>query len=206
MFPPGLSAWSRIHLGWANAVVLDQDGEYELEASEYNNTVYKITRNFPEGEYLLLENRQPIGYDSKIEQGGIAIYHVDDTAVGQRHLGMPAQEGWPENGSHYQVALLEASGRYDLEENLDVNAGVLWSDNSTLSELGPGYGGYVNPNTDSYRGGNITQTGIRIYDFSASGNIMTFKVAGVSQPSPAPSTDTLESIPADTLEDVVSIS
>ncbi len=190
-------------MGWANVVVIDTDGEYQLEASEYNNTVYKITRNFPEDEYLLLENRQPIGYDSKIQQGGIAVYHVDDTAIGQRHCGMPAQEGWPENGAHYQVALLEASGNYSLEEGLnDGSAGDLWHANSALHELGPGWGGYVFPNTDSYRDGNITETGIRLYDFSASGNIMSFRVAGVSQPTSAPSPDTLES----TLENVVSIS
>ena len=149
--------------------------------------MYKITSGFQEGEYLLLENRLPIGYDSKLPEGGIAIYHVDERAKGQRKSGYPEQEGWPENGLHYKVALLPADGNFYLEEGVDQgHEGDLWHAGSVLQELGPGSDAF--PNTDSYHDGVITPTGIRIYDFSAGDVTMTFKVEGLMGQDDAPFT------------------
>lgn len=181
-FPGNLSAWSKLRLGWATADVIEEDGTYELEAATSTGIrIYKIGHNFPDGEYLLLENRQPVAYDTKIKQGGIAIYHVDETARGQRHRGFPSQPGWPENGNHYKVGVLAASGRYDLEENAkSADELDLWHAGSTLKELGPGPD--VFPNTDYYEKklGKVGQTGIRIFGFSENGMVMTFSVEGIT--------------------------
>mmetsp|Transcript_25714 Transcript_25714/g.46545 ORF Transcript_25714/g.46545 Transcript_25714/m.46545 type:complete len:577 (-) Transcript_25714:313-2043(-) len=183
LYPGNLSAWSKLQLGWATADLIDADGTYELEAATSTGIkIYKITHGFPnpEKEYLLLENRQQIAYDSKIKHGGIAIYHVDETARGQQDCGFPSQPGWPENGNHYKVALLSASGVYDLEENINAgDEGDLWHANTALKELGPGPN--VFPNTDYYEKATkeVGRTGIRIFGFSESGILMSFSVEGL---------------------------
>ncbi|KAL7527187.1 hypothetical protein ACHAXR_001842, partial [Thalassiosira sp. AJA248-18] len=182
MYPPNLSAWSKLKLGWATAELIDKDGIYELEASLSSSafTVYKITHGFPDGEYLLLENRQPLGYDSKINgSGGIAVYHIDGNTKGQRHRGYPSQDEWPQNGNHYKVALLAADGGYDLEQGINQgDQGDLWHAGSKLKELGPGLD-HFSGDTDTYQGGSVKATGIRIFGFSASGNVMSFQIEGL---------------------------
>lgn len=179
LYPPNLSAWSKVELGWATAELIESDGEYELEASLTSSPfkVYKIAHHFQEGEYILMENRQVYEYDSKIVQGGIAIYHIDETAKGQKKRGFPSQPGWPQNGNHYKVALLPADGSYDLEEGKNHGSeGDLWHADSVLKEIKPGSRTF--PSTDTYEAGAVENTGIRIYDFSRSGAVMTFKVGG----------------------------
>jgi len=121
-YPPQLSAWSRIQLGWDNATVIEKDGVYRVAASEITEDVrdpriYRINEGYPEGEYLLIENRQPLMYDSLIPQGGLAVWHVDLKQVrGQGRLGFPGQEDWPQNGNHYRIALLQSDTDYQLEK------------------------------------------------------------------------------------------
>ncbi|KAL3769000.1 hypothetical protein ACHAW5_007826 [Stephanodiscus triporus] len=179
MYPPKLSAWSKVFLGWAKVEVIAYDGTYELKSSTTSNTVYKIEAGYPEGEYLLIENRQPTGYDIMMEGGGLAIYHIDDKAVAQNNRGYPSsQSDWPRNGKHYQVALLAADGNYDLERGTNNgDSGDLWHYGSELKELRSGSGSH--PNTDSYQYGNVTLTGVRIYGFGFSDEIMTFRVEGL---------------------------
>lgn len=183
-YPPILSAWTKVNAGWANALVIGEDGRYELEASTTSKIVLKITHGFPSGEYLLLENRQPNSFDSKIKQGGIAIYKVDENVDDQRSRGFPGQDGWPSNGKHYKVALLGADGSFDLEVgNNQADDGDLWHASSKLRELKSGNSVY--PNTDSYQNGLIRQSGLRIYDFTQSSNKMRFRVEGIpSMPEP----------------------
>eukprot|EP00578_Thalassiosira_sp_NH16_P002060 CAMPEP_0181132974 /NCGR_PEP_ID=MMETSP1071-20121207/31284_1 /TAXON_ID=35127 /ORGANISM="Thalassiosira sp., Strain NH16" /LENGTH=1310 /DNA_ID=CAMNT_0023219349 /DNA_START=58 /DNA_END=3990 /DNA_ORIENTATION=+ len=184
MWPPNLSAWSRRMAGWATVESIDVDGTYSLEATALNDRVYEIARGYPTGEYLLIENRQPRGYDSIMEgEGGLAIYHVDENSRQRKH-GYPGMDGWPANGEHYRVALLGADGRYDLERGTNQgDDGDLWHAGSAMAELSLGEeddgGGGVYPNTDSYRDGILGTTGIRIYGFSRSGDVMTFSVEGL---------------------------
>lgn len=52
-------------------------------ATTTRQTVYKIRLDNP-GEYLLIENRQPIGMDYAIppgsdnQRGGLVVYHIDE--------------------------------------------------------------------------------------------------------------------------------
>ena len=110
-YPSSMSAWTKVYLGWAEAVEITEDGTYTLEAaSEGKHQVYKIAHGFPGGdkpEYILLENRQPVGYDSTMEGGGIAIYHVDEGKRKQKNPGYPGQESddgedFPANNQHYR--------------------------------------------------------------------------------------------------------
>ena len=108
--------------------------------------------------------------------------------------------GWPGNNKHYQLALLAADGKYNLETGGNKgDKGDFWHDGM---EIGPGpvdtvasvtvltnNGDY--PNTNSYISGRIVQTGIRIFNFSKSREVMSFSVVGLSddpvQPSSSPS-------------------
>ena len=112
-------------------------------------------------EYLLIENRQPISFDAKLPAGGLAIWHIDEAAT-NLVPGFPNQDGWPKNGKHYKVALLQADGKYDLEQAINSgDSGDLFYA-SGQSRLGPSFMGGKYPNTDAYQGGLIKQSGVTI--------------------------------------------
>ena len=184
LYPPFLSAWSKVKAGWADVIEITHDGTFDIEASWKSNIVFKLSAGFPDSEYLLIENRQPHSYDEKLPAGGLAIWHVDDKAKLQNNPGFPDMELtrtglFPENSYHYQVALLSPDGNYDLEVGVNQgDDGDLWSASSNRTELTSGPN--IFPNTDTYQGGIIEQTGIKIFDLSASGEKMTFSVEGVA--------------------------
>eukprot|EP00586_Coscinodiscus_wailesii_P013643 CAMPEP_0172519920 /NCGR_PEP_ID=MMETSP1066-20121228/291701_1 /TAXON_ID=671091 /ORGANISM="Coscinodiscus wailesii, Strain CCMP2513" /LENGTH=463 /DNA_ID=CAMNT_0013302593 /DNA_START=691 /DNA_END=2079 /DNA_ORIENTATION=- len=118
--PPIMSTWTRMELGWIQPRVIDRPGTYTVPAVANNPVAYKISKGFPNGEYLLIENRAKIGFDVNIKQPGLAIWHVDENAESKSNIneveGYPGQSGWPRNGKHYRIALLQADGNYDLEK------------------------------------------------------------------------------------------
>jgi len=73
---------------------------------EDNATVYKVWSNGVAGEqYFIVENRQQTGFDSYLPGAGLLVLHADDAA--------------PNNNdqTHYKVAVEQADGDYDLENN-----------------------------------------------------------------------------------------
>ncbi len=89
--PAGLDAWSRVWLRWVDEDKVTESGKYTLYSQNSDkgyNTLYIPTDN--DGEYYLLENRQPEGYDKALDDlgfekesdmdkgGGIVIWHIDD--------------------------------------------------------------------------------------------------------------------------------
>jgi hypothetical protein len=174
-------------LGWVTPLEITGNGYYTLGSSANVPQVYIIRQGFTDGEYLLIENRQPQGYDSQLQGGGIAVWHIDEGANDKR--GYLGQEGWPRNGNRYKVTLLQADGDQDLERganNGDVND--LWHKNSEFTVLGPSSPGkkvvevdaYLVPNTDSFRHGNVTRSGIWIHNFTHLGEYMGFSVHGLT--------------------------
>mmetsp|Transcript_26759 Transcript_26759/g.59465 ORF Transcript_26759/g.59465 Transcript_26759/m.59465 type:complete len:603 (+) Transcript_26759:1348-3156(+) len=184
LYPPMLSPWTKIHLGWLEPTVIRENGEYFIAASEASPAAFRIDAGFAEGEYLLIENRQPVGFDALISQGGLAIYHVDEQAPRQKRRGHPLQKEWPENGNHYMIALLQADSLYELERGRNTgDKGDLWHADCGKAVLGPGRNDTHSaslassyPNTDSYQSGVIKSTGIVISDFSESGEVMSFRI------------------------------
>ena len=182
-FPPMLSAWSKLELGWVTPATLNFSGDFTLRQSWQYADVYKIELGSP-SEYLLIENRQPGSYDKLLPLGGLAIWHVDDYMYlyGNSREGYPGQAGnWPANGLHYHVALLQADGKYDLEKGknrgdyldlfrYDYYFGVdyLYPSETSNPMIGPF------PNTDSYRVGVVQRTGHFISGISATSSEMTF--------------------------------
>jgi M6 family metalloprotease-like protein len=189
--PSNIGPWTKLQMQWIEPTVIEADGYYTIEPSATSPQIYKISAGFPSpDEYLLIENRQPILWDASFTGGGLVIWHIDDAAPGQQRRGYPSQTGWPSNGNHYQVAVLQADGRYDLEQG--VNQGDADDFYSYGNELGPApieYGTVTQslyPCSNSYFNGQPMQTGIRIYDISPSGTVMSFRVSGIS-PATAPS-------------------
>jgi M6 family metalloprotease-like protein len=204
-YPGPLMAWTKIQLGWVNPIEITGDGVYTIRAAAEAPDAYVINQGYVSGEYLLIENRQAIEgiYDERFfNPGGITIYHIDESIwslfgfqsnKGNTPKGGPFLAGWPGNGKHYPVALLQADGLYELEQNINGgDSGDLYS--SPDQVLGPGNGeteakdaNY--PNTDAYAYGTITVTGITIKNFQYmdDGKTMTFEVTGVGPAQdPAP--------------------
>lgn len=177
--PGFLSAWSRSEAEWLTLQRISDDGTYTLAAAEISADAYRIDlSNYSvAAEYLVIENRQKISFDQNLWGTGLMIYHIDDAADGMKNKGYPGQSGWPQNGNHYRVAVLPKEGKYDLERNVNYgDAGDMWQPGDVL---GPGSGGSIHPNTDSYQGGVIQETGITIKVVSQDGTDITFEVTGI---------------------------
>jgi M6 family metalloprotease-like protein len=168
--PPHFSAWCKAALGWTTPSESLDPANFILGQAETFAHSAKITRGFPAGEYLLIENRQPVGMDVNIPAGGLAIYHVDENVGTNSNEGFPGQPGWPGNGNHYKVAMLQADGLYELERNItNGNAGDLYRAGGA-TRLAPD----TSPATDAYQGGGTCASGNIISGVSPSGLTMTF--------------------------------
>lgn len=182
--PPLLSAWSKIQLGWLTPSELAITGNYALNASQAFNEAYKITTGFPSNEYLLLENRQRTdGNNRTIDNippsgDGLLVYHIDDLA-GYNIQGYPGQTGWPSNGNHYRVAVLQADALYNLEKGN--NRGD--SGDSFRAGGVDSIGVSTTLNTDSYQAGNVYPTGNIISAVTAAGTSMAFDFNAGTVPS-----------------------
>ena len=192
-YPPLMSAWSKYVLGWVSPTIVSSSGTYSIGQACDNNDMIIISEGYPSGEYLLIENRQPCGFETSMPQGGLAIFHIDDEA--NNIVGHPQQTGWPTNGNHYEVALLQADATYGLELNYNRgDSGDLFHAGG-VNSIGPDgtSAGATFPNTKAYQGGNIIDTEVTISNISAAGATMTFDVtigstvAASTTPSASPS-------------------
>ncbi len=172
LHPPHFSAWCKIQLGWVAPTVIGA-GPQTAQRVETTASVLKITTGFPSGEYLLVENRQPYGMESAMPQGGLAIWHIDESKANNTTEGYPGQVGWPGNGSHYKIALLQADGLYNMEKKNNRGDGGDVYRSGGVSQINS----TTVPDTKSYKGGVITSSGNVISGISASGATMTFNLA-----------------------------
>ncbi|KAL3912697.1 MAG: hypothetical protein SGARI_001020 [Bacillariaceae sp.] len=175
-----MSPFTKNLFGWIETVEITDGGTYELEQSFTSNQVYVIRRGYPDGEYLIIENRQEEGYDQGLSQPGLAIYHVDEKAT--NIASYPGHYSYPKD--HYVVSLLQGDGRYDLERmEEEGDSGDLFH-SGRFSGIGPegclledgSQAPYQYPNTDSYQGGQEISSGVKISEISISGEIMSFQV------------------------------
>lgn len=127
--PSHLSAWSKITLGWITPQqpTVDQLG-VSLTPVESGGPVYRLwTDGDNVGEYFLIENRQPIGFDEGLvrlsveieglQAHGLVIYHIDESALGNN------------NAAQKQVDVEEAGGAESVSgplgaQNLDLHRGM----------------------------------------------------------------------------------
>jgi len=154
---------------------ITQSGSYSMQPSATTQDVYLVDDPYPLGEYLLIENRQKTLYDAKMWDGagGALIWHVDEKKSANSEAGGPYQDGWPQNGNHYKVSLLQADGLYQLEQNINIGHTYDFFTNGTM--LGPGSIGMF-PNTDSYQNGKIISNSITITGFEQEKRVVRFIV------------------------------
>jgi M6 family metalloprotease-like protein len=183
--PPLVDPYTKIQQGWLEPVEVTEPGTFFIKNSQdYPEQVLKISHNFPDGEYLLVEYRAKHGLEYCLptspvlgNNGGLAIWHIDETKAADNsdseQGGSPEQSGWPSNGNHYKVALLQADGGYGLETS-NTNKGDYtdlffdgWVDSLTtdgIYQAGTKVSSY--PNTDTYQNGIVTSTKINITDIA----------------------------------------
>ena len=178
------SAYTKVYMEWVDVEEITEDGTYTAKAGD--TKVYKISKGFPVGEYLYIENRQNTGYDASLMGPGLAIYHVDETA--DNVVGYPAQGEEEGSGnfptSHYRVSIIQADGSYDLEQmEDDGDATDLFHHFGVdgITPDGPLIAGQPDetlayPNTNGYAEGKLVDTGLVIKDISAPGEEMQFTV------------------------------
>ncbi|MDP4174652.1 MAG: M6 family metalloprotease domain-containing protein [Bacteroidota bacterium] len=86
-----------------------------IPSIETTPKIFKIWKGGVAGsQYFLVENRQKTSYDQTLINGGLLVYHVDETITTQND-----NEWYPNHTSagHYKVALEQADGNFDLEKN-----------------------------------------------------------------------------------------
>jgi len=84
--PPGLSSFTKIRLGWIseNQVVFIKPGEEKrviLEPLAKGGTPLVVKIPLKGNTYLLVENRQPIGYDRVMPDSGILVLKINPDAI-----------------------------------------------------------------------------------------------------------------------------
>lgn len=84
--PPGISSFTRIRLGWigGDKVVLvkpGQTGHVFLAPLVKGGDIVTVKIPLEKGQYYLIENRQPIGFDRILPDSGILILKVNPDAV-----------------------------------------------------------------------------------------------------------------------------
>lgn len=118
--PAHLDAWCKYKLGWTKPKQVSGTlSNVSLRAASAAPDVYQFLSGSPaKGEYFLVENRQKSGFDAGLPGSGLLIWHVD-AAVGNN-----TKECWPGgpyscSSRHYKVALVQADGRNELDENIN---------------------------------------------------------------------------------------
>ncbi len=105
-------AYMKLTAGWADATVVTEAAD-DLAVPDDGNVMFKFDHPTLPNEYYLIENRQRVARDANLPDDGLAVWHIDTQGDNSN------QQQTPE--LHYLVTLVQADGRWDLEN--DANAG-----------------------------------------------------------------------------------
>jgi immune inhibitor A len=177
--PAQFDAYSRVYLGFADAInVTSSLTSVSFPAVEDTGVVYRLWTDGQQGsQYFLVENRQQTGFDTFLPSEGMLIYHVDESVGGNDDQWYP---GYTSNG-HYQVALEQADGLWDLEHDTDSGDSGDPYPGSTTNRT------FNNTSTPDSKDYNANTTYVAVTNISNNGQIMTADLAVVNAPmAPAP--------------------
>jgi immune inhibitor A len=105
--PAHMSAWSKVQAGWVSPTLVSDTTTVDVAQVEDSPAVYQLwtADGGTNPEYFLVENRQRVLFDAALPGDGLLIWHVDDTVENN------------DDETHYRVALEQADGLLDLENN-----------------------------------------------------------------------------------------
>ena len=137
--PPGLSSFTKIRLGWIakEQVRFVKPGETAVAflsplSAGGETLAVKIPLSW--GNYYLVENRQPVGYDRALPDSGILVLKVNPAAA-EGYGTVKIMDASPAS-AHFRQATyrLDARGR-DLFKEHDVTVVPLWKEGDRLGVL-----------------------------------------------------------------------
>jgi M6 family metalloprotease-like protein len=159
--PPEPCAYLKALANWATVTTLTvpQSG---LTVTAGVNSFFKFRHPKLSNEYYLVENREQSGRDAHLPDSGLAIWHIDENGNNDNEQMTPE--------SHYQVTLVQADGKWDMENNRNSGDETDLFDTLTLTEFNPS----TDPNSGWWAGG---PSALSLSNISASGQTMTFDFA-----------------------------
>jgi M6 family metalloprotease-like protein len=173
--PACFDAFSKIYLGFVTPINLTLNtSQVSFPAVIDTGVIYKLwTNGGSSQEYFLVENRQKTGFDTYLPAAGLNIYHVDEAVGGNDNQWYP---GYTTYG-HYEVAIEQADGLWDLEHNTD---GGDTGDPFPGSTNNRTFNSTSTPNAKSYAD---AVTYVSVTNISNSGSIMTADLTVANAPA-----------------------
>jgi len=166
--PAHFDPWCKTQLGWVNVDTVQANRvDQAILAFETSPDVFRLwTPDLAGPEYFLVCNRQRTGFDSYLPGSGLMILHIDDAKLNNNNEYVPGQGT---TCLHYKVAVMQADGRYSLEDYENGNegdAGDLYTDETAE------FDDLTNPGSRSYCG-LPRQTQVAVWNISPPGSAMT---------------------------------
>lgn len=162
--PAHLSAWCRAEMGWIQPqLVIGEYSGLNIPAIGNEPFALKVQHDPDSSEYLLIENRQPVGFDQHLHGCGLAIWHVDPA------IGSGNNFGWcngAPNTAHSMIALEQADGLCEMEFGNRGDDDDLYSATGPATDFDP----TTMPSSRPYSGAD---TGVKLSNTSNCSNIMT---------------------------------
>ena len=113
--PVHFDAWCKTKMGFAEAINVESDQEnVAIPQVQSDGVIYRLWTHGELGsQYFLVENRQQVGFDVSLPGSGLLIYHVEE------QYGSNSNQWYPNytSSGHYLVAVEQADGEWDLEQN-----------------------------------------------------------------------------------------
>jgi M6 family metalloprotease-like protein len=145
--------------GWTGSLTLLQGLMSGAPVDAGYNQFYKLPHPSNTNEYYMLENRRRGGRDASIPDSGIAIWHVDLAGSNNNQQQTPSL--------HYFCTLVQADGRWDLENNRNNgDATDLWA--------APGYVEFTPQTSPAATWWSGQDAAMYIDGISTIGAVMTF--------------------------------
>jgi immune inhibitor A len=151
------SAWCKANQGWVAVENRTVNGVVQIADVKGSHKLYRLWKDGGPGkEYFLVENRQATGdFDKSMPGSGLLIWHVDENQTSNR------------DENHYWVALMQADGKRDMENNANRgDAGDCWPGSTSNSN----FTNTSTPNSKSYVG---QATCVAVTGISAPGATMS---------------------------------